>query len=218
VAAIAKTMEEQDEFLTDIRHRLQQAQAVQKHHYDRNHRNVTYRVGDWVLLHLRQRVAWSLPQTCSGKLKSRFYGPYRITELINDVAVRLGLPPRARLHDVFQVGFLKKFHGVPPDAPPPLPALHHGAIVPAPEHAVKMHLARGVRQVLVQWKRESAASVMWEDVEMFVAKYPDFQLEDEMSLEEGRDVMWGHTYRRRRDMRRATERVARAQDEATTSG
>jgi hypothetical protein len=29
-------------------------------------------------------------------------------------------------------------------------------------------------------------------------------------------VMWGHTYGR--DMRRATERAARAQEEATTSG
>jgi hypothetical protein len=225
VAAVTKTMEERDEFLTDIRHRLEQAQAVQKRHYDRAHRNVTYRVGDWVLLRLRQRAASSLPQTSSGKLKPRFYGPYRITELINDVAVRLGLPPRARLHDVFHVGLLKKFHGAPPDAPPPLQALHHGAVVPAPECAVKMRLARGVRQVLVQWKGESAT---WEDVETFVTKYPDFQLEDELSLEEGRDVMWGRTYTRRhraRDVRRATERATstddarrQAREEATASG
>jgi hypothetical protein len=172
VAAIAKTMEEWDEFLADIRHRLEQAQAVQKRNYDRAHRNVAYRVGDWVLLRLRQRAASSLPQTSSGKLKPRFYGPYRI----NDIAVRLGFPPRARLHDVFHVGLLKKFHGTPPDAPPPLLALHHGAVVPASEHAVKMRLAHGVRQVLVQWKGESAASAKWEDVETLVAKYPDFQL------------------------------------------
>jgi hypothetical protein len=31
-------------------------------------------------------------------------------------------------------------------------------------------------------------------------------------------VMWGRTYRCRRDVRRATEHVARAQEEATTSG
>jgi hypothetical protein len=30
--------------------------------------------------------------------------------------------------------------------------------------------------------------------------------------------MWGRTYRRRRDVRRATERAAHAQEEATTSG
>jgi hypothetical protein len=191
VTAVAKTMEERDEFLADICHRLEQAQVVPKRHYNRAHRNVMYQVGYWVLLRLRQRAAASLPQTSSDKLKPRFYGPYRITELINDVTVRLGLPPRARLHDVFHVGLLKKFHGTPPDAPPPLSTLHHGVVVPASERAVKMRLARGVRQVLVQWKGESAASATWEDVETFVAKYPDFQLEDELSLEEGRDVMWG---------------------------
>jgi hypothetical protein len=42
VAAVAKTMEERDEFLDNICHRLEQAQAVQKCHYDQAHRQVTY--------------------------------------------------------------------------------------------------------------------------------------------------------------------------------
>jgi hypothetical protein len=44
-----------------------------------------------------------------------------VVELINDVVVRLALPQGARLHDVFHVGTLKKFHGTPPDTAPPLP-------------------------------------------------------------------------------------------------
>jgi len=48
---------------------------------------------------------------------------------------------------------------------------------------------------------------MWEDVDAFTAKYPNFQLEDELLLDGGRDVMWGRTYARRaRDVRRAAER------------
>jgi hypothetical protein len=212
VAAVAKTMEERDEFLADIRARLEQAQAVQKRFYDKGHRQVSYQVGDWALLRLRQRPVSSLPEATSGKLKPRFYGPYRVTELINDVAVRLALPPQARLHDVFHVGLLKKFQGPPPSTTPPLPPVHHGAIVPEPEHAVKLRLARGVRQVLVRWKGESPASATWEDVDEFRVKYPSFQLEDELPLEEGRDVMWGHKYNRRRarDLRRAAERDAHA--------
>jgi hypothetical protein len=31
-------MEERDAFLADVRHRLEQAQAVQKKHYDKHHR------------------------------------------------------------------------------------------------------------------------------------------------------------------------------------
>jgi hypothetical protein len=85
-------MEERAEFLADIRYRLEQAQAAQKKIYDRTHRAVSYQVGDWVLLRLRQRAASSMLQVTSGKLKPRYYGPYRVTEVINEVAVRLDLP------------------------------------------------------------------------------------------------------------------------------
>lgn len=138
-----------------------------------------------MLLRLRQRSAAALPQSRAGKLKPRFYGPYRVTELINDVAVRLELPVGARIHDVFHIGLLKKFHGPPPDAPPALPPLRHGAIAPEPERAVRFCLARGVCQALFQWKGESPASATWEDIDVLRDKYPTLQLEDELSLEGG---------------------------------
>ena len=50
VVAIAKNMADRNEFLADIRYRLEQAQTVQKRHYDKLHRPVSYAVGDWVLL------------------------------------------------------------------------------------------------------------------------------------------------------------------------
>jgi hypothetical protein len=62
VAAVARSIAECDEFLADIRSRLEQAQQVQKRHYDAGHRQVIYQVGDWVLLRLRQCAASSLPQ------------------------------------------------------------------------------------------------------------------------------------------------------------
>ncbi|WVZ59186.1 hypothetical protein U9M48_009373 [Paspalum notatum var. saurae] len=185
VAAVAKTMAEREELLADVRYRLEQAQAVQKKFYDRLHRPVSYAVGDWVLLRLRQRAASSLPQAPKGKLKPRFVGPYQVTECINPVAVRLALPPRAKLHDVFHVGLLKKFIGTPPATPPPLPPTHHGAVTPEPEQAVRYRLARGVQQVLIRWKGQSNADATWEDVADFRGKFPHFQLEDELVVEEG---------------------------------
>jgi hypothetical protein len=142
--AVAKSMAERAEFLADVRGRLEQAQATQKLFYDRNHRAVSYQVGDWALLHLRQRSASSLPQAAGGKLKARFCGPYRVTEIINDVAVRLSLPAGARIHDVFHVGLLKKFRAEPPAATPPLPPLRHGAIDPEPARAVRYRVVSGV--------------------------------------------------------------------------
>lgn len=151
VAAVAKSMSERDELLADARARLEQAQAVYKKFYDKHRREVRYAVGDWVWLRLRHHAPASLHVVTKGKLRPRFYGPYRITAIINDVAYRLELPPHARLHDVFHVGLLKKFVGAPPDSPPALPPIHHGATQPVPERASRTRLARGVRQVLVHW-------------------------------------------------------------------
>ena len=71
-------------------------------------------------LRLRHCDASSLHVPTSGKLKPWFYGPYRITAIINDVAYRLELSPRARLHNVFHMGLLKKFVSTPPSNPPAL--------------------------------------------------------------------------------------------------
>jgi hypothetical protein len=197
VAAVAKSMAERDELLADVRFRLQQAQAVYKSYYDRRHRDVQFAVGDWVWLRLRQRAASSLHLPTRGKLKPRFYGPYRVSEVINEVAYRLELPARSRLHDVFHVGLLKKFVGTPPPAPPALPPIHYGAAVPEPERVTRSRLVHGVRQLLIHWKGESPSSATWEDLDGFVERYPAFQLEDELLVEGGRDVMWGIQYRRR---------------------
>jgi hypothetical protein len=217
VAVVAQDMEAHEAFLADVRYRLEQAQATQKLHYDRQHRQVSYQVGDWALLRLRQRAASSLPRRTTGKLKPRFVGSYRVVEIINDVAVHLELPLGARLHDVFHVGVLKKFIGAPPASPPTLPAIHNGAVIPELLRVEQARLARGVRQVLVCWRGEPAESASWEDFDEFRIKYPDFQLEDELGLEGGRDVMWGVRIGAAVTCA-APPNAQHAQKEATTSG
>jgi len=203
VAAVAKTMEEHDELLADVRSKLEQAQSVYKSYYDRRHRQETYTVGDWVWLRVRHRTPLTLQRATSGKLCPRYYGPYQVIEIINEVPPlfwpllclgALQLPLGARIHDVFHIGLLKRFNGQPPESPPPLPPMHHCAAIPVPAAAVKARLARGVRQVLIQWQGQPASAASWEDVDSFVQRYLQFQLADELLVEGGRDVMWGKTY------------------------
>ena len=217
-----------DTFLADVRDRLLHAQAYAKRHYDAHHRPLEFAVGAWVWLCMLHRPTWSLVPCKRDKLSPHYAGPFQVLECVGDVTYHLQLPEGACIHDVFHIGLLKKWHGTPPDAPPPLPSVHHGAVVCEPERVIKSRLAHGVRQVLVQWKGTLAASATWEDMEPFFARYPALQLEDELPLDGGGDVMWGRTYSRRRrarDARRAAERTARTEesrddghDQATISG
>jgi len=61
-------MAEREEFLQDVRFRLEQAQAVQKRQYDKQHQAVAYAMGDWVLLRLHHRPIASLSDAATGKL------------------------------------------------------------------------------------------------------------------------------------------------------
>ena len=167
-----------------------------------------YQVGDWALLRLRQRTMASLGQAQTGKLKLRYIGPYRVSEIINNVVVRLELPPQARIHDVFHVGTLKKFAGTPPDDPPALAHIHHGTVAPEPSRVERARLARGVCQLLVHWRGKPPESATWEDAESFHEQFLDFQLEDELTLEGERCHVGPHLRQRwARDVRRAAARA-----------
>ena len=172
-------------FIEDVRLRLEQAQAISKASYDRSHRQVQLDVGDWVWLRLHHRPHGSLPDSARGKLRQRYFGPYKIIEKINEVAFRLALPPGTRLHNAFHVGLLKKFVGQPPASPPPLPPTQHGAIIAVPSQVLKARLYRGVRQLLVQWEGLPPSSASWEDLASFQTRYPSFQLEDKLLIEGG---------------------------------
>ncbi|BAF14549.1 Os04g0389000, partial [Oryza sativa Japonica Group] len=183
--AVQQAMQDRDEFLREIRDRLEQAQQTHKSAYDGKHRALEFSVGDWLWLRLLHRPIASLGVTGRGKLGPKFYGLYRVAERIGSVAYRLQLPPGARLHDVFHVRLLKPFCGTPPDSVPPLPPIQHGQVCLQPAAVTQSRLARGVRQVLVQWKDKPSAEASWMPLDEFRTLHPDFQLEDELLLQGG---------------------------------
>ncbi|WVZ89345.1 hypothetical protein U9M48_035766 [Paspalum notatum var. saurae] len=192
--AVEQQLVDRDEFLAEIRDRLEQAQQYHKAQYDRRHRDVMFSPGQWVWLRLIHRPAASLDVRGRSKLGPRFYGPFKILERIGQVAYRLELLATARIHDVFHVGLLMPYRGPEPTQQSSLPPIHHGRACPVPHQVLRGRLARGQPKVLVQWQGLSAADASWMPLTEFQRLYPSFQLEDELLVQAGRDVMWGKQY------------------------
>jgi hypothetical protein len=83
---------------------IQKAQHRMKLAYDKHHQDVTFKVGDLVLLKSKNLI---LPG--KGKFIPRFLGPFPIVSLIGVNAYRLELPPTWGIHNVFNVSLLKTY-------------------------------------------------------------------------------------------------------------
>jgi hypothetical protein len=79
-----------------------------------------------------------------------------------------------------------------------LPPIKNDRACAQPEAVIRVRLARGRQELLVQWRGQPAAEATWMYRQEFQHLYPDFQLEDELLAEEGRDVIVGIRYTRRR--------------------
>ncbi|MCO5553717.1 hypothetical protein L7F22_007243 [Adiantum nelumboides] len=107
---------EADEYTRDldtafakVRETLQKSQERQKKAADHHPRDLKLKENDWVLLrfekaHLRKKKG---KERLYPKLSMRYYGPFQITERINDVSFRLSLPDTWKIHNAFHVSLLK---------------------------------------------------------------------------------------------------------------
>jgi hypothetical protein len=66
-------------------------------------------VGDWVFLRIQPYKQMSLKQQKKdNKLEPKYYGPYKVLQMIVIMDYKLELPPSSRVHPVFHVSFLNK--------------------------------------------------------------------------------------------------------------
>lgn len=71
-------------------------------------RNVEFQAGEWVFLKLQPYHQQTTFKIAFQKLACRFYGPYQIEQKVGQIAYKLKLPERSRIHPVFHVSLLKK--------------------------------------------------------------------------------------------------------------
>jgi len=113
--------------LQRAREALQAAQQRQATYANRKRRDFQFRVGDKVWLSAAN-LRLSLASNAKRKLLPRFYGPFRISEVVSPVAYRLELPKTIKIHPVVHISHLKAYadgSDVFPERPaykaPPLP-------------------------------------------------------------------------------------------------
>jgi len=157
-----------------------------KSSHDKLHRDLSFQVNDWVWLRLHQRTASGITDGSKSKLSPRFYGPFQVAEKIGSVAYRLRLPPKARIHDVFHVVFLKKHHGETPTAMGALPPIANGRALPVPAKVLRAMPSRNSWDLLVQWEGRSTAEATWEPLQEFKERHPDLARSTSAGARQGR--------------------------------
>jgi hypothetical protein len=140
---------------------IQAAQSRQKHYADKRRSDVRYEVGDKVLLSVKH---FRLPKGRSSKLSPRFVGPFRISKVVNDVAYALELPEHVRMHNVFHVSALHRWHEGGAYQPPPPPVTLDGELYYEVDYVELTRYTGRRRQYLVHWLGYGREHSTWEPV------------------------------------------------------
>ena len=106
-------IEEANENVKLVRQRIQTAQSRQTSYADNRRKDLKFVVGDQFFLKITPLKA-SLMAGREKKLQSRFVGPYKVIQRVRNVAYKLEPPPSLpRIHNIFHVSMLKKYHPRP---------------------------------------------------------------------------------------------------------
>ncbi|XP_068644660.1 uncharacterized protein [Aristolochia californica] len=189
VDTIDEALMDRDQVLQTITDHLQRAQDRMMSAYNKGHRDVSYEVGDYVWLLLRQYRQPSIVGSSRHKLSPKYFGPFAIIRCVGQVANQLQLPDTAKLHDVFHVSLLKPHKGSPPTSPPFLLPVDNGHVILTPYAVLHARLNDDQWDILVQWTATDPDAAMWEWLETFKHVYPTYELEDKLFLQGEADVM-----------------------------
>lgn len=96
-----------------VQQQLNRAQQTMKHMADKKRSFREFSLGDWVYVKLQPYVQSSVAVRANHKLAFKYFGPFRVVQLVGAVAYKLQLPPSSAIHPVFHVSQLKAAKGFP---------------------------------------------------------------------------------------------------------
>ena len=161
--------------LAQAKSSLQRAQQRQAHYADQHRRELTFVVGDSVLLSTEHLTLKDKDRT--KKLLSKYIGPFVVKRVVSPVAYELELPPSMQMHPVFHLSKLKAVkdsgstypdrHSLAADRPPPELTNEDGEEEWEVERVVKQRTVKYNRnrsrtEYLVQWRGYPEWEMTWE--------------------------------------------------------
>jgi len=142
---------------------LDAARQRHKLYADQHRKDVTFAVGDLVLLNTKNI---SLKVANSNKLLPKWIGPFAVAEVVNPVAYKLELPQAWCIHDVFHVSLLKPYRQDGNKKPPPAPVDIEGELEYEVERILDCRDVRSgkkmQREFLVKWLGYGHEHNSWE--------------------------------------------------------
>ncbi|OIT08821.1 hypothetical protein A4A49_60772 [Nicotiana attenuata] len=150
---------------------LKVAQKCMKKYADQNRRPLEFKVGDKVLLKLTPQIWKKIDTRVRHRaLVSRYDGPFDVIEKVGEVAYRLKLPERMKIHPTFHVSYLRPYVEDPEDpdrhktkkVPPEVRNQTEDEIEKILDHRVLgMHKKNRRTEFLIQWKGKPEADATW---------------------------------------------------------
>ena len=109
IPAARERIESFEKLRRTLRDHLEKAQGYQETAANKRRRRIEFGEGENVLLSTKNLA---LLRPCK-KLTEKYIGPFKVAERIGKVAYELRLPATMRLHPVFHVSLLEKYHHSP---------------------------------------------------------------------------------------------------------
>jgi hypothetical protein len=136
-----------------------------------------------------------LKRSGTEKLKTKFYGPYRVIRRVGEVAYELELLEGSKIHNDFHVSCLKKVMGQQIIISQELPPLdEEGQLELVPEEVLEQRecglRSRIIKECLVKWRGLLVEDATWEGEN--ILQHPGLMLFEDKKSREGRTVMSRH--------------------------